>query len=135
MSDIDAGGAPRPRPRTPQAGFGGTHEAKSTQGMHRMSETHVVPIRIYLMVFFSLMLLTATTVYVSFVDLGSLNNVVALGIAVLKASLVILFFMHVRYSTRLTTLVLAAGVFWLVIMVSLTLTDYMTRGWLGVAGK
>ncbi len=97
--------------------------------------THVVPLRVYLLVFFSLMILTATTVSVSFVDLGLFNNVVALGIATLKAALVILFFMHVRYSSRLTALVIVSGVFWLAIMVSLTLVDDMTRGWLGVAGK
>lgn len=97
--------------------------------------THVVPLRIYLAVFFSLMILTAITVYVSFIDLGPLNNVVALGVASIKATLVILFFMHVRYSPRLIPLVIVSGVFWLFIMVSLTLVDYMTRGWLGVAGR
>jgi cytochrome c oxidase subunit 4 len=97
--------------------------------------THVVPLRVYLFVFFSLLALTATTVAVAFVDLGPLNNVVALGVAVLKATLVILFFMHVRYSSRLVGLVIVSGLFWLVIMVGLTLVDYATRGWLGVAGK
>jgi cytochrome c oxidase subunit 4 len=87
------------------------------------------------MVFVSLLVLTATTVAVAFVDLGPLNNLVAMGIAGLKASLVILFFMHVRYSTKLTSLVIASGLFALLIMVGLTLVDYATRGWLGVAGK
>jgi cytochrome c oxidase subunit 4 len=100
-----------------------------------MSTEHVVPLRIYLFVFFSLLILTGTTVAVAFVDLGPLNNLVAMGIAVLKATLVILFFMHVRYSTRLTPLVIASGLLGLVIMVGLTLADYATRGWLGVAGK
>jgi cytochrome c oxidase subunit 4 len=100
-----------------------------------MSSTHVLPLRIYLMVFVSLLVLTATTVAVAFVDMGPLNNLVAMGIAGLKATLVILFFMHVRYSTRLTSLVIASGLFALVIMVGLTLVDYATRGWLGVAGK
>jgi cytochrome c oxidase subunit 4 len=100
-----------------------------------MSSTHVLPLRIYLMVFVSLLVLTATTVAVAFVDLGPLNNLVAMGIAGLKASLVILFFMHVRYSTKLTPLVIASGLFGLLIMVGLTLVDYATRGWLGVAGK
>jgi cytochrome c oxidase subunit 4 len=99
------------------------------------SASHVVPVRIYLMVFASLLVLTATTVGVAFVDLGVFNNVVALGIAGLKATLVILFFMHVRYSTRLTALVLVSGVLWLGIFVGLTLVDYATRGWLGVAGR
>jgi cytochrome c oxidase subunit 4 len=87
------------------------------------------------MVFVSLLVLTATTVAVAFVDMGPLNNLVAMGIAGLKASLVILFFMHVRYSTKLTSLVIASGLFALMIMVGLTLVDYATRGWLGVAGK
>jgi len=100
-----------------------------------MSSTHVLPLRIYLGVFFALLVLTGTTVAVAFVDLGLLNNVVALGIAVIKATLVILFFMHVRYATRLTSLVVASGIFWLVIMVGLTFVDYATRGWLGVAGR
>ena len=100
-----------------------------------MSSTHVLPLRIYFSVFFALLILTGTTVGVAFVDLGPFNNVVALGIAVVKATLVILFFMHVRYATRLTSLVVLSGVFWLIIMVGLTFTDYATRGWLGVAGR
>ena len=97
--------------------------------------THVVPLRVYFLVFVSLLVLTVTTVGVAFLDLGPLNNVVAMGIAALKATLVILFFMHVRYSTRLTALVVGSGFFFLFIMIGLTLVDYATRGWLGVAGK
>ncbi len=96
---------------------------------------HVVPVRIYLLVFVALLVLTATTASVAFVDLGPLNNVVALGIAAVKAALVILFFMHVRYGTRLTPLVIAASLFWLVILFVLSLSDYLTRGWLGVPGR
>ena len=97
--------------------------------------TRVLPLRIYLFVFTSLLILTGTTVAVAFVDLGPFNNVAAMGIAVLKATLVILFFMHVRYATRLTGLVIVSGLFFLVIMVGLTFADYATRGWLGVAGR
>jgi cytochrome c oxidase subunit IV len=100
-----------------------------------MTSAHVVPLRVYLLVFASLLVLTATTVAAAFVDLGTLNNVVAMAIAGLKATLVILFFMHVRYSTRLTPLVIVSGLFGLSIMVGLTLVDYATRGWLGVSGK
>jgi cytochrome c oxidase subunit IV len=96
---------------------------------------HVVPVRIYAMVFFALLALTALTTAAAFADLGPLSNVVAMGIASLKATLVILFFMHVRYSTRLTSLVVVAGLFWLAILIGLTLADYFTRGWLGVPGK
>jgi cytochrome c oxidase subunit 4 len=100
-----------------------------------METSHVVPARVYLLVFAALLVLTGTTVGVAFIDLGPLNNVVAMGIAALKATLVVLFFMGVRYSTKLTPLVILSGLFMLGVMVSLTLADYATRGWLGVAGK
>ena len=96
---------------------------------------HVVPVGVYLAVFVALMLLTAVTTAAAFHDLGPLNNIVALGIATLKAALVVLFFMHVRYGTRLTPLVITAGLFWLLILIALSLTDYLTRGWLGVPGR
>ena len=96
---------------------------------------HVVPVGVYLAVFAALMALTAVTTAAAFHDLGPLNNVVALGIATLKAALVVLFFMHVRYGTRLTPLVITAGLFWLLILIALSLTDYLTRGWLGVPGR
>jgi len=96
---------------------------------------HVVPVGVYLAVFAALMLLTAATTAAAFQDLGALNNVVALGIAMLKAALVVLFFMHVRYGSRLTPLVITAGLFWLILLIALSLTDYLTRGWLGVPGR
>jgi cytochrome c oxidase subunit 4 len=83
----------------------------------------------YYAVFAALMVGTALTVAVAFVDLGALNNVLMLGIAMTKALLVILFFMHVRWSTRLTWVVAASGFFWLLILFSLTMQDYLTRGW------
>lgn len=90
---------------------------------------HVVPARLYYGVFATLMILTAITVAVAFVNLGRLNDIVALAIAATKAVLVILFFMHVRYSTRLTWLVVLAGFFWLGILLVMTMGDYLTRGW------
>lgn len=96
-----------------------------------MSDIHVVPVKIYVAVFLTLMVLTAITVAVAFVDLGGLNNVVMLGIAVAKATLVVLFFMHVKYGTRLVPLVAAGGFFWLLILFGFTLSDYLSRGWLG----
>jgi cytochrome c oxidase subunit 4 len=90
---------------------------------------HVVPVRTYVAVFASLMVLTAVTVWVAFYDLGTLSAVVALGIATIKAALVVLYFMHVRYSHRLIGLAVAAGLFWLGIFFALTLNDYLTRGW------
>jgi cytochrome c oxidase subunit 4 len=96
-----------------------------------MSE-HVVPRRVYYAVFVALLVLTAITTTVAFVDLGPWNTVVALGIAFLKATLVALFFMHVKYSPRLTQIVVAGGLFWLVILIALTLSDFVSRGWLPV---
>ncbi|HUO34801.1 MAG TPA: cytochrome C oxidase subunit IV family protein [Candidatus Acidoferrum sp.] len=90
---------------------------------------HVVPVRVYLAVFVSLLILTGLTTAVAFVDMGPFNLVVALVIAVAKMLLVVLFFMHIKYSPPLTRLVLIAAVLWLGIMVTLTLSDELTRGW------
>jgi cytochrome c oxidase subunit IV len=90
---------------------------------------HVAPKSMYYAVFAALIAGTALTVAVAFVDLGAMNNVLMLGIACTKALLVILFFMHVRWSTRLTWLVVASGFFWLIILFGITMTDYLTRGW------
>ena len=91
---------------------------------------HVVPTKVYFAVFAALLVLTATTTAVSFLDLGPWNTVVALVIAFLKATLVVLFFMHVKYSPRLTQIVIAGGLFWLAILLALTLSDFLSRGWL-----
>jgi cytochrome c oxidase subunit 4 len=99
-----------------------------------MSE-HIVSKTIYFFIFFALMVLTVATYLVALVDLGRMNVVVALAIAVTKAVLVVLFFMHVRYSTRLTKIVVIAGFFWLALLIVLTLSDYFTRpGTSGVGG-
>ena len=100
-----------------------------THGSH-----HVVSIRLYLAIFATLMILTALTVWVAFIDLGPLNLIVALGIAVTKATLVVLFFMHVKYSSKLTWLVVVSGFFFLAIMLGLTMADVVSRGWLGTPG-
>jgi cytochrome c oxidase subunit IV len=94
-----------------------------------MSE-HIVSKKVYYSIFATLLILTGVTIAVAFLDLGPFNNVVAMGIAVFKATLVVLYFMHVRYSTRLTWVVVVAGLFWFSIMVTLTLSDYLSRGWL-----
>jgi cytochrome c oxidase subunit IV len=90
---------------------------------------HVAPKSMYYAVFAALIVGTALTVAVAFIDLGAMNNVLMLGIAMTKAMLVILFFMHVRWSTRLTWVVIASGFFWLLIFFSLTMSDYLSRGW------
>ena len=90
---------------------------------------HVAPKSMYYGVFLALIVGTGLTVLAAFFDMGAMNNVVMLTIAIVKASLVILFFMHVRWSTRLTWVVVASGFFWLLIMFGLTMTDYFSRGW------
>jgi len=95
---------------------------------------HVVSLKLYFAIFAALMVLTALTVWVAFIDLGAMNTVVALAVAVTKATLVILFFMHVKYSSRLTWLVVASGFFFLAIMFALTMADVVSRGWLGTPG-
>ena len=95
-----------------------------------MSANHVVPIAVYFRVFAALLLLTGVTVWVAFLDLGAANTVVAMAIAAIKASLVVLYFMHVRYGSRLTWVFIGAGVFWLAVLITLTLSDELTRGWL-----
>ncbi len=95
---------------------------------------HVLPIRVYLVVFFSLLLLTWATVEVAFIDLGSLNLFVALGIAGFKATLVVMYFMHVKYNERLIGLFVVGGVFWLTVMLFFLLVDYWSRGWQPVPG-
>ena len=94
-----------------------------------MSTEHILPKRTYYAVFAILIACTYLTWQVAYFDLGPLNAVVALGIAVLKAVLVVLFFMHVRYGTRLTWAVIVAGGFWLTILLAVTMSDYLTRGW------
>ncbi len=97
-------------------------------------DTHVLPTRLYVSIFLALRACTAATVAASFVDFGgrfnSANVLVAMSIAVSKGLLVVLFFMHVRYSARLIWVFVGAGFFWLAILIALTLSDFLTRGWL-----
>jgi len=94
-----------------------------------MSE-HIVQPRIYLVIFLSLLVGTALTLMAAFYDFpGPLNAVVALTIATIKALLVVLYFMHVRYSGRLVWLVIVAALLWLAIMFAITFSDYWTRSW------
>ena len=86
-------------------------------------------------VFFGLIVLTGLTYVAAINDFGALNTPIALGIAGLKASLVVLIFMGVRYNTPLTKVVVISGFFWLLIMFGLTMGDYMSRSWLGVPGR
>ena len=99
---------------------------------------HVLSVRFYVGIFAALILLTALTTAVAFVDLGGgrlnfLNLAVALAIAAGKSILVILFFMHLKYSNRLTWLVGGGVLLWLLIALVLTMADYLSRHWLPVA--
>ncbi len=96
-----------------------------------MNSDHVVSVKLYSAIFGALLVMTLATAGAAFIDLGgNLNTVVAMLIAACKALLVILFFMHVRYSSRLTWVFVGAGFFWLMILLSLTLADVLSRRWL-----
>jgi cytochrome c oxidase subunit IV len=88
---------------------------------------HISPIRTYLAVFVALMVFTALTVWAAYQDFGAFNNLVAMGIAITKATLVVLFFMHVKYSTRLTSLVVVGTVLFLAIMLVFFVVDFEAR--------
>lgn len=94
-----------------------------------MSGHVVIPVKNYIAVFLGLLGLTALTTGVAYIDLGAWNTVVALAIAVTKMLLVVLFFMHAKYATGLTRVVIIAGFFWLGIMIALSLSDELTRHW------
>jgi cytochrome c oxidase subunit IV len=93
------------------------------------NEHHIVSPKVYLVIGTSLLVLTAITTGVSFLELGVFNPIVALAIAVTKAVLVILFFMHVKYSSKLMKLTVAAGFFTFFVLITMTLTDYISRAW------
>ena len=93
------------------------------------AHAHVVPPRIYVVIFAVLMVLTALTTAIAYVDLGVLNVVLMLGIAVLKATLVVLWFMHARYANQLTHVVIGAGILFLGILISIAASDVWIRVW------
>jgi cytochrome c oxidase subunit 4 len=91
---------------------------------------HIVPAKLYVTIWAILMAMTITTVLVARADIGPFNVVVALAIATIKATLVVLFFMHLRYSPKLTMATVVAAMFFLFLLLGLTMTDYLTRAWL-----
>jgi cytochrome c oxidase subunit 4 len=91
------------------------------------AETHVASPGLYLAIFGTLLALTALTTAVAFVDLGLFNNVIMLTIAVTKATLVVLYFMHVRWSSRLTWAFAASGFLWFLLLVGITAVDIVVR--------
>jgi cytochrome c oxidase subunit 4 len=95
-----------------------------------MSE-HIVSIKVYIAIALALVVGTAVTVVAGKIDFpGPLNVIIALTIACIKATLVVLYFMHVRYSSRLIWLIFASALFWMGILFALTLSDYWTRSWI-----
>ena len=91
---------------------------------------HIASTRIYYLVFLALLVGTGLTYWAALIDFGFFNNVVMLAIALTKAALVILFFMGVRWSSRLTWVVAASGFVWLLILFGITMSDYLSRGWM-----
>ena len=98
-------------------------------------EHHVIPVRTYLIIFAALFVLLFLTVGAYFINVGPFNIMIAMTIAIIKALLIILYFMHVRFSNRLTWVFAGAAFFWLGILLGLTLTDYLSRAWLAVPAK
>jgi cytochrome c oxidase subunit IV len=93
------------------------------------AEHHIVTPFQYLLVFLTLLTFTGITVGAAYIDLGVFNPIVALAIASFKAVVVILFFMHVKYQSRLVKITVAAGFFTFLVLITMTLTDYMSRAW------
>ncbi len=95
-----------------------------------MSE-HIVSVRVYLTIFLALLVGTFLTVMAAFYDFpGRLNTIVAMTIATAKATVVVLYFMHVRYSSRLVWVIVGSALFWMGILFAFTFSDYLTRGWI-----
>jgi cytochrome c oxidase subunit 4 len=93
---------------------------------------HVERKRLYVLIWAALLFFTALTTGVAYIDLGSLNTIVALAIAVCKASIVVLFFMHARHSEKLVRVVIGVAVFWLLILIVISISDFSTRNLLPV---
>jgi len=100
-----------------------------------MSTAHVTSVRTYVLTFAALLVLTGITYLVALKDFGFMSTPIALAVAFLKASLVVIYFMGLRYNTPLTKVTAVAGFFWLIILFGITLSDYLTRSWLGVPGR
>jgi cytochrome c oxidase subunit 4 len=103
-----------------------THQHADNHGDH---EHHVTPPIVYVIIFAVLLVCTGLTVGASYIEMGVFNPIVALGIGVFKATLVVLFFMGVKYSTKLTKLTVFAGLFTFLALIGMTLADYISRAW------
>ena len=102
---------------------------------HDDHTAHVTPLRTYLLAALALLVLTIITVAIAFVNLGPLNDVVAVGVATVKALIIVIIFMHGRATSGVTRLVIVAGILWLAILMVGTFDDYLTRDWLAIPGR
>jgi cytochrome c oxidase subunit IV len=93
---------------------------------------HIVPVRVYITIFVILLVFTGLTVLAAEKDFGPGNTIIAVSIAMAKAALVVLYFMHVRYNDNIVRIAVFAGFLWLGVMIVLTLSDYVSRGWLPI---
>jgi|HubBroStandDraft_6_1064221.scaffolds.fasta_scaffold1409822_2 cytochrome c oxidase subunit 4 len=98
-------------------------------GAHTEFTEHIVPLKVYVGVFLALLIGTALTTGVAYIDLGRWNTVAALAIAVVKMLFVVLFFMHVKYNPGLTRIIIVGAFFWLGIMICFSMADELTRSW------
>src|ERR1700677_3944114 len=103
--------------------------AAHAEAAHGEHEHHVTPPGVYVIIFVTLLVFTAVTVGASYIEMGIFNPIVALAIGVVKATLVVLFFMGVKYSTKLTKLTVFAGLFTFLVLIGMTLADYISRAW------
>jgi cytochrome c oxidase subunit 4 len=125
---FSVGGVPESRrPKKPAAAGATSHIVFDRRAL--LMPGHVVPKKLYILVFAALIVLTGLTTSVAFINLGKWNTVAALTIAVCKATLVVLFFMHLRWSSNLLRIVVASSLLWLAILISLTISDVFTRDW------
>jgi len=99
------------------------------------TETHIISVKTYLMVFVALIALLVATVVAAMLPLGALHLPVAMTIAVIKAAMILLIFMHVYYSPALTKIVSVAALLWAALLLTITVADYFSRGWLDILGK
>jgi cytochrome c oxidase subunit 4 len=104
-------------------------EQTHDHAQHGAHEHHVTPPIVYVVIFLTLLVFTGLTVGASYIDMGVFNPIIALAIGVFKATLVVLFFMGVKYSTKLTKLTVIAGIFTFLALISMTLADYISRAW------
>jgi cytochrome c oxidase subunit 4 len=106
-----------------------TGHAARAEAAHGEHEHHVTPPIVYVIIFATLLVFTALTVGASYIEMDIFNPIVALAIGVVKATLVVLFFMGVKYSTKLTKLTVFAGLFTFLVLIGMTLADYISRAW------